>query len=59
MENDSVAALERHIAKASTKLKEVHAIRVIEILSYIKFIKNSDMNLVDDPTQWDKSHFRK
>ena len=59
MENNSVLALERSIARAPTKLKEVHAIRVNEILSNIKFIKTSNKNLADNLTQWNKSHFRK
>ena len=35
MEKDSVAALERIIAQAPTKLREVHSIRINKILMFI------------------------
>ena len=35
MDKEYVAALERPIARAPTKLKEVHAIRVNKLLSFI------------------------
>ena len=59
MTKDSVAALDGVINRANTKLKEVHAIWLNEILSYISFIKTSDEKLEENPTQWDISVFRK
>ena len=46
-----VSALDRVSNRATVKLKEVHAIRVNEMLSYISFIETSDETLADDPLQ--------
>ena len=54
MEKDSVAVLMRTIAMAPTKLKEVHGIRVNEILSFIWFLETIDKVVADDPLQWKK-----
>ena len=59
MEKSSVAPLEEISNQATIKLKEVHAIRVNDILSYIAFIETSNEKLADNPTQWAISHFRK
>ena len=59
MGKSSVAALERISNQATIKLKEVHAIRVNDILSYIAFIETSNEKLAENSTQWDISHFRK
>ena len=52
MEEDSVAALERTIAQASTKLREVHSIRINEILMFIQFNEIIDMVIADNPFSW-------
>ena len=54
IEKDSIAALERPIARAPTKLKEVPAIGLNKTISYIQFLETFNEQLADDPSQWDK-----
>ena len=59
MEEDSVAALERTIAQAPTKLQEVHSIRINEILMFIQFMETIDMVIADNPFSWKIADYRK
>mmetsp|Transcript_57277 Transcript_57277/g.61950 ORF Transcript_57277/g.61950 Transcript_57277/m.61950 type:complete len:305 (-) Transcript_57277:194-1108(-) len=59
MGKDGVSALERIVANAPTKLKEVHVIRVNEILSFIQFLETINELVAADPLQWKKTDFRK
>ena len=58
MEKDSVAALERVITQAPTKLREVHSIGINEILMFIQFLETIDMVVADDPNTWKIEDYR-
>ena len=59
MGTNTVAALERIISQTPTKLKEVHSIRIYEILSFIQFLETIDELIADYPFVWKVGDYRK
>ena len=52
-----VSVMNRVSNRATVKLKEVHALRLEELLSYISFMETTDETIADDPSKWDTSDF--
>ena len=49
MDKDSIATLERFVAQAPTMLREIHSIRINEILKFIQFLETTNALVADDP----------
>ena len=46
-----VSVMNRVSNRATIKLKEVHALRLEEVLSYISFMETTDETLADNPSK--------
>lgn len=50
--------MERDSNKRTVKLKEVHALRLEELLAWIFFMVTNNAPIVDDPSKWDINDLR-
>ena len=52
-----ISVMDRDSNRATVKLKEVHALRIKELLAFISFMEITDKTLADDPSKWVISAF--